>query len=72
MDAIMLMPDHEIEEFDDMGSHNHSLVQANLAYLFKLNGNYSVGSYWIPGIWRLKAYNAPHLPVVTNCLCGQI
>lgn len=44
MGKILLVPDNEIEEFDDMGSHNHSLVQANLAYLFKLNGTYSVYS----------------------------
>lgn len=42
MDTVMLIPDQEVEEFDDMGSHNHSMVQANLAYLFKLQGNYSV------------------------------
>ncbi|MEM7130754.1 MAG: Uma2 family endonuclease [Chloroflexota bacterium] len=42
MGKIMIIPEHEIEEFDDMGSHNHSMVQANLAYLFKLDGKYSV------------------------------
>ena len=29
-------------EFDDMGSHNHSRVQANLAYLFKRLDKYAV------------------------------
>jgi len=30
------------EEVDDMGSYNHSTVQANLAFVFKQLGNYSV------------------------------
>ncbi|MBV7333289.1 Uma2 family endonuclease [Chloroflexi bacterium TSY] len=42
MDRTLLIPEEEQEEFDDMGSHNHSMVQANLAYLFKLDGSYSV------------------------------
>lgn len=32
----------ETEEDDDMGSYNHSTVQANLAYLLKRVGRYSV------------------------------
>lgn len=32
----------EEQEFDDMGSFNHSLVQGNLAHLFNLAGNFSV------------------------------
>ena len=31
-----------LEEFDDMGSFNHSTVQANLAYLLKRTGKYTV------------------------------
>lgn len=32
----------EEQEFDDMGSYNHSTVQANLAFLLKKIGTYSV------------------------------
>ena len=42
MDKIVIVPEAEEEEADDMGSHNHSMVQANLAYLFKRMGNYTV------------------------------
>ncbi len=42
MDKIVIIPEDEEEEFDDMGSHNHSMVQANLAYLFKCLGEYTV------------------------------
>lgn len=42
MDKIVIIPEAEEEEFDDMGSHNHSMVQANLAYLFKRKGDYTV------------------------------
>ena len=31
----------EEKEFDDMGSYNHSLVQANLAFLIRTHSNYS-------------------------------
>lgn len=41
MSELMLYQD-ETEEFDDMGSYNHSTVQANLAYLLKRIGKYSV------------------------------
>ena len=42
MSQVVIVPEHEEMEFDDMGSHNHSMVQANLAYLFKLIGDYTV------------------------------
>ena len=42
MDKVVILPEHEETEFDDMGSHNHSMVQANLAHLFKLLGDYTV------------------------------
>lgn len=42
MNNLILAPALEEEEFDDMGSFNHSLVQANLAYQFKLNSDYAV------------------------------
>ena len=42
MDKIVITSEAETEEFDDMGSHNHSMVQANLAYLFKSIGAYTV------------------------------
>jgi Uma2 family endonuclease len=42
MDKIVIIPEDEEEEFDDMGSYNHSMVQANLAYLFKCIGSYTV------------------------------
>ncbi len=32
---------NEEEEFDDMGSYNHSLVQGNLAYLIRAHSDYS-------------------------------
>ncbi|MCB0064557.1 MAG: Uma2 family endonuclease [Caldilineaceae bacterium] len=38
----LLLLDKEEQEFDDMGSYNHSTVQANLAYLLKRIGKYSV------------------------------
>ena len=42
MDKVEIVPEHEEMEFDDTGSHNHSMVQANLAHLFKLLGDYTV------------------------------
>jgi len=42
MNPMVLTPDLVEEEFDDMGSYNHSLVQANLAHLFKLHSDYAV------------------------------
>lgn len=32
----------ETEEVEEMGSHNHSAIQANLTYLLKRTGRYSV------------------------------
>lgn len=40
--TIERMEEHGEGEFDDMGSHNHSMAQANLAYLLKKLGSYSV------------------------------
>lgn len=40
--AIETMEEHGEGEFDDKGSHNQSLVQANLAHLLKQLGIYSV------------------------------
>lgn len=34
----------EDQEFDDVGSYNHSMVQANMAYVLKRLGKYSVFS----------------------------
>lgn len=42
MASLILTPDQEEEEFDDEGSYNHSLVQANLAHQFKLHSDYAV------------------------------
>lgn len=42
MDIVAISPESEEMEFDDMGSHNHSMVQANLAHLLKLLGDYTV------------------------------
>ncbi len=42
MDKIVISSEMEAEEFDDMGSHNHAMVQANLAYLFKRLATYTV------------------------------
>lgn len=41
MSELRVMVDEE-REFDDMGSYNHSTVQANLAFLLKRLGRYSV------------------------------
>lgn len=41
MSETTLIGDEE-QEFDDMGSFNHSTVQANLAYLLKRIGKYTV------------------------------
>ncbi len=43
MDATLTFEDtlNEEEEFDDMGSYNHSLVQGNIAYLIRAHTNYS-------------------------------
>ncbi|MEZ4714153.1 MAG: Uma2 family endonuclease [Caldilineaceae bacterium] len=47
-------------EFDDMGSHNHSMVQANLAYLFKQLGSYSV---YIELSLDVRAYDLAYLDI---------
>lgn len=39
---ITILPEHEEQEYDDMGSFNHSMIQGNLAYLLKKSGRYSV------------------------------
>lgn len=41
MNEITFCADEE-QEFDDMGSHNHSLVQGNLAYLLRKYSDFSV------------------------------
>jgi Uma2 family endonuclease len=41
MSELTMILDEE-QEVDDMGSFNHSTVQANLAYLFKRIGTYTV------------------------------
>lgn len=41
MSELTLFQEEE-QEFDDMGSFNHSTVQANLAYLLKRLGKYTV------------------------------
>lgn len=47
-------------EFDDTGSHNHSMVQANLAYLFKQLGGYSV---YIELSLDVRAYDLAYLDI---------
>ena len=42
MTPTLLFREQEEQEFDDMGSFNHSTVQGNLAYLLKQAGNYTV------------------------------
>ena len=39
--STMTLLVNEEQEFDDMGSYNHSLVQANLAYLLRVHSPYS-------------------------------
>ena len=39
MGKIVIIPEDETQEFADTGLHHHSMVQANLAYLFKAYGN---------------------------------
>lgn len=41
-EMTLLLEEEEEEEVEDMGSYNHSTVQANLAFVFKQLGNYSV------------------------------
>lgn len=60
MSEITLRLDEE-QEYDDMGSYNHSTVQANLAFVFKQLGNYSVAielsldsSSLDPTLYRVK------------------
>ena len=70
MDTIVLVPDDVEEEFDDMGSHNHSMVQANLAYLFKQLGDYTVYSELSLDVSRLDGaqYNLKDEVIVDVCL----
>lgn len=43
MSVVMFdQPIDEVEELEEMGSYNHSKIQANLAYLFKRLGSYAV------------------------------
>lgn len=42
MTMLLSFEELEEQEFDDVGSYNHSTVQANLAYLLKRIGRYSV------------------------------
>ena len=42
MGELTLFREEEAEEFDDMGSFNHSTVQGNLAYLLKRIGKFTV------------------------------
>lgn len=43
MSVLMLDPPiDEVEELEEMGSYNHSKIQANLAFLFKRLGTYAV------------------------------
>ncbi|ETW95620.1 MAG: hypothetical protein ETSY1_29865 [Candidatus Entotheonella factor] len=42
MNQLETVSEDEEEESDDKGSHNHSMVQANLAYLLKAMGGYTV------------------------------
>ena len=44
-----------VEETGDMGSYNHSTVQANLAFLFKRTGRYSVSTELSLDISRFQA-----------------
>ena len=42
MTALYPLEEIEDQEFDDVGSYNHSTVQANVAYVLKRLGSYSV------------------------------
>lgn len=42
MSELTFVREEEQQEFDDMGSFNHSTVQANLAYLLKRIGKYTI------------------------------
>lgn len=42
MNNLILFLEEEEQEFDDTGSFNHSTVQANLAYILKRIGDYTV------------------------------
>lgn len=70
LNTIMLAPASIEEEFDDIGSHNHSMVQANLAYLVKGLGNYTVDSELSLGVSQLDRarYNLKDEVIVDVCL----
>ncbi len=59
----------EDEEFDDMGSYNHSLVQGNLAYLLRQTGNYSA---FIELSLDASALDKQEFPNITNELIPDI
>ncbi|MCB0062139.1 MAG: Uma2 family endonuclease [Caldilineaceae bacterium] len=42
MSELTLFREEALQEFDDIGSFNHSTVQANLAYLLKRIGKYTI------------------------------
>jgi Uma2 family endonuclease len=60
---------NEEEEFDDMGSYNHSLVQGNLAYLLRQAGKYSV---FIELSLDTSSLDKDEFPYITNELIPDI
>jgi Uma2 family endonuclease len=54
-DLILLDEIDETEERWEMGSYNHSTTQANLAFLFKRTGHYSVSTELSLDISRFRA-----------------
>jgi hypothetical protein len=72
-EANMSQPDliaiDEEEEFDDMGSYNHSLVQGNLAYLLRQAGKYSV---FIELSLDTSSLDKVDFPYITNELIPDI
>ncbi len=60
MSEMTYLVDEE-QEFDDMGSYNHSLVQGNLAYLLRVNSNYSAFIELSLDSSRLDRAQFPHI-----------
>lgn len=50
---------NEDEEFDDVGSHNHSLVQSNLSYLLRKYSNFSAFSELSLDVTGLDKFKFP-------------
>lgn len=60
MSDLTMLLDEE-QEFDDMGSYNHSLVQSNLAYLLRKHTNFSAFNELSLDVSRLDKSTFPNI-----------